>query len=324
MTDAMASTTGPATAHRKLLLLKWLMVFIPPVTVAVGHLMWPTLGHGLFGHRAASDAEVLLGTVLVTLLALVVAYIFVETLFRVLRALQDEALVREQEILSMNAVMQERERLSRELHDGVAQLVADVLLRLDTIKELVVANRRQEAETELERLHGVAGEIYDDIGESITGLRANLRERGLKGALQDYVDQFEERHGIPVSLQADDAPDVLSPPAAIQIFRFVQEALTNVRKHAEARQASVTLGSGGQHLLQVIVTDDGRGFVPDSKGGGKPRPLGLTSMRERVEALGGAFNVESQPGSGTRVTATIPLQPRPRDIRHAGFATPAR
>jgi two-component system, NarL family, sensor histidine kinase DegS len=309
---------------RKLLLLKWLMVFIPPVTVAVGHLMWPTLGHGLFGHRAASDAEILLGAILVTLLALVVAYFFVEALFRVLRALQVEALTREQEILSMHAVMQERERLSRELHDGVAQLVADLLLRLDTIKDLVIADRRQEAETELERLHGVAGEIYEDIEESITGLRANVREHGLKGALQDYVDQFEERHGFPVRLQADDAADDLSPMAALQIFRFVQEALTNVRKHADARHASVTIVSGGQHLLQIIVTDDGRGFVPGSKGGGKARPLGLTSMRERVEALGGEFSVESQPGSGTRVTATIPIKLPPRDVSHAGLATPTR
>ncbi len=301
-------------AHRRLLLFKWLMVVIPPVTVAVGH--------SLPDHAEGGRAEPLLVTLLVTSLALVLAYIFVETLFGVLRRLQAEALAREQDVLTMNAVMQERERLSRELHDGVAQLVAHLLLRLDTIKELVAAGRRQEAEAELERLHGIADEIYEDIGESITGIRTNVAERGLIGALRDYADQFEERHRIPVSLRTDGAADRLSPLAALQLFRLVQEALTNVRKHAGARGATVTLTSDGPDRLQVVVADDGQGFIPGSRRNGKARPLGLTSMRERVEALGGTFHVESSPGSGTQVTATIPIPRTRRENGHAALATP--
>src|SRR5918911_4299632 len=304
----MVQMHRPVITHRRLLLFKWLMVLIPPVTVAVGHsVLALTGGHSLLGHRVGSLAETLLVTVLVTCLGLVLAYIFVEALFRVLRRLQAEAVAREQDVLIMNAVMQERERLSRELHDGVAQLVAHLLLRLDTIKELVEADRHQEAEAELERLHGVADEIYEDIGESITGLRTNVAERGLICALQDYVDQFEERHQIPVSLRADDAADQLPPLAAFQLFRLVQEALTNVRKHAMAREATVTLTSKGPDQLRVVVVDDGRGFTPGSQRNGKARPLGLTTMRERVEALGGTFQVNSQPGSGTQVMATIPM-----------------
>jgi signal transduction histidine kinase len=309
--------------HRRLLLFKWLMVFIPPVTVAVGH--------SPLGHTVGGLAETLLVTLLVTFLALVLAYIFAETLFRVLRRLQAEAVAREQDILTMNAVMQERERLSRELHDGVAQLVAHLLLRLDTIKGLVEADRQKEAEAELERLHGVADEIYQDIGESITGLRTNVTERGLVRALQDYVDQFEERHQIPTSLRTDDAADQpcselvesISPLAALQLFRLVQEALTNVRKHAGAREATVTLMSDGSGQLKVVIADDGQGFTPGSQRNGKARPLGLTSMRERVEALGGTFHVNSQPGSGTQVTATIPIPRTRRENGHAALATPA-
>ena len=309
--------------HRRLLLFKWLMVFIPPLTVAVGHslLLWHTMGR-IAEARSHTAAETLLVTLLVTCLALALAYIFVETLFRVLRRLQAEALAREQEILTMNAVMQERERLSRELHDGVAQLVAHLLLRLDTIKELVEAGRPREAAAELERLHGVADEIYEDIGESITGLRTNVTERGLVRALQDYVDQFEERHQIPTSLRTDDAADQLSPLAALQLFRFIQEALTNVRKHAGAREAIVTLTSNGPDQLRVVIADDGQGFTPGSQRNGKARPLGLTSMRERVEGLGGTFHVKSQPGSGTRVTATIPVPRTSRENGHATVATP--
>lgn len=323
----MLQMSRPVMTHRRLLLFKWLMVFIPPVTVAVGHSLL-TYRVGLLGHTVGRYAEnplvTLLVILLVTFLALVLGYIFVETVFRVVRGLQAEAVAREQDILTMNAVMQERERLSRELHDGVAQLVADLLLRLDTIKELVEADRQHEAETELERLHGVADEIYEDIGESITGLRANVAERGLVCALQDYVDQFEERHQIPVTLRTDDAADQLSPLAAFQLFRLVQEALTNVRKHAGAREATVALTSNGPDQLRIVIADDGRGFTPGSQRNGKMRPLGLTSMLERVEALGGTFQVNSRPGSGTQVTATIPLPRTKRENGHAALATPTR
>ena len=324
--------------HRRLLLFKWLMVLIPPITVTVGHgLLGLHTGGGLAEPRPHTAAEILLVTLLVTLLALALAYAFVETLFRVLRRLQAEAVAREQDLLTMNAVLQERERLSRELHDGVAQLVADLLLRLDTIEELVAADRPREAEAELERLHGVADEIYADIRESIAGLRTKLAERGLVGALRDYVDQFEERHRIPTRLQiltgpAPDAADrpwselvgSLSPLAALQLFRLIQEALTNVRKHAGARQASVTLMSDGSGHLRVVIADNGQGFTPGPRRNGTARPLGLTSMRERVEALGGTFQVQSRPGSGTQVTATIPIPGTRRENGDAALATPAR
>src|SRR6266540_3687952 len=295
--------------HRRLLLFKWLMVLIPPITVMVGYsILGHLVGHSLLGVTVGR----LTVNLLVAFMSLVLAYIFAETLFRVLQRLQAETVAREQDILTMNAVMQERERLSRELHDGVAQLVADLLLRLDTIEDLVKAGRQQEAETELERLHRVAGEIYEDIGESLAGLRSDVAERGLARALQDYVDQFEERHHIPTSLRMDGAADQLSPLAALQLFRLVQEALTNVRKHAAAREATVTLTSNGPDQLRVVIADDGQGFTPGSQRNGQARPLGLTSMRERVEALGGTFHVNSQPGSGTCVTATIPMPPTRR------------
>ena len=325
----MIETHRPDMTQRRLLLFKWLVVFTPPVMVMVGHgLLGRVVHHSLLGHPAGRLAE----NLLVAFLLLVLAYIFVEILFRLFGRLQAEALTREQDIQTMNAVMQERERLSRELHDGVAHLVADLLLRLDTIKELVAAGRAQEADAELERLHGVADEIYKDIGESIAGLRTDVMERGLVHALQDYVDQFEERHQIPTSLQiltgqAPDAAGQLSPLAALQLFRFIQEALTNVRKHARAREATVTLTSNGPDQLRVVIADDGQGFTPGSQKNGlnakqNPRPLGLTSMRERVEALGGIFHVNSQPGSGTQVTATIPIPRDKREKEHAALATP--
>lgn len=314
----MVHTDRPVTTDRRLLLFRWLMVLIPPVTLVVGHSL---LGWAMAAPHTPTQS--LLATLPVALLALVLAYVFAETMFRVVRRLQAEAFAREQDILTMNAVMQERERLSRELHDGAAQLVAHLLLRLDTIKELVGADRPQEAEAELERLHGVADEIYADIGESITGLRTNVTERGLVHALQDYVDQFEERHEIPVALRTDESPNRLSSLAAFQLFRLIQEALTNVRKHAGAREATVTLTSDGPDLLRAVVADDGRGFAAGRERSGEARPLGLTSMRERVEAIGGTFEVSSQPGSGTQVIAIIPVSRASREQEHAAVATSA-
>ncbi len=321
----MMQTRRPVMTHRRLLLFKWLMILIPPLTVAVGHSLLAVtvaVGHSPLGHTMGSLAETLLVTVLVTALALVLAYIFVERLFGVLRRLQAEAMAREQEILTMAAVMQERARLSRDLHDGVAQLVAQLLVRLDTIKELVEADRPQEAEAELERLHGVADEIYEDIGDSITGLRTNVTERGLVRALQDYVDQFEERHQIPISLRTDAAADQLAPLAALQLFRLIQEALTNVRKHAAAQEVTITLTANGPDQLRVVIADDGQGFTPGSQRNGQARPLGLTSMRGRVETLGGTFQVQSRPGAGTHVTATIPVPGTSREDGHAALAPP--
>jgi signal transduction histidine kinase len=205
-------------------------------------------------------------------------------------------------------------------------------------------------------LHGVANEIYEDIGESIAGLRTNLMERGLIYALEDYVDQFEERHQIRTSLRilTGQAPgtavqpgsklacpepaewacpepaewacpepaewvESISPLAALQLFRLIQEALTNVRKHAAAQKTTVTLISSGSEQLKVIIADDGQGFMADTQKNGKTQPLGLTSMRERVEALGGAFQVNSRPGLGTQVTATIPISQSRKENAHGTF-----
>jgi two-component system, NarL family, sensor histidine kinase DegS len=296
--------------QRRMRLFKWIMICIPPMTVAIGHVLlafWVRLP----GHTGGSQHEnafvTLLVIVLVTGLALVLSAAFVETLFKLLRRLQAEAATREQDILIMYAVMQERERLSRELHDGAAQLVAHLLVRLDTIKELVEAGRPQDMAAELERLHDVADEIFVDLGESITGLRTNVTERGLVRALHDYVDQFEERHQIPVRLRMDDAANQLPPLPALQVFRLIQEALTNVRKHARAREVMVALSASGTDQLMVVIADDGQGFIAGRQRSGTVEPLGLTGMRERVTALGGTLDVSSQPGLGTHVTATIPL-----------------
>src|SRR5262245_34296297 len=122
----MLYLTRSIMTRRRLLLFKWLMVVIPSGTVAVGHSLKDTA----YGDGAHSGSPSLAATLPVTLLGLVLTYLFVEMLFKVLARLQAEAVAREQDIRTLNAVMQERERVSRDLHDGAAQLVAHLLLRL--------------------------------------------------------------------------------------------------------------------------------------------------------------------------------------------------
>lgn len=142
----------------------------------------------------------------------------------------------------MNAVMQERERLSRDLHDGVAQLVGHLLLRPDTIKDLVASDRPREADAELERVRGVADEIYDDIGESIAGLRTKVAARGLVRALQEYAEQFDERHEIAVTVRSDDLADQFPPVMALQLFRLVFTVVGEADDAASARAQARALG----------------------------------------------------------------------------------
>lgn len=308
-------------SQRRLLVFKWLMILLPPIAIMLGHTL---LGYLLGYSRGHSILELTRGrlaeTLLLAILALVVAYVFAETTFRVVQRLQAEAFAREQDVQTMNAVMQERARLSRELHDGVAQLVADLLIRLDTIKELVEADRLQEADAELERLHGVADELYQDIEESIAGLRTDVMEEGLIRALEAHLEKFEERHQISTSLRSDSSAQHLSPLAALQVFRLIQEALTNVRKHAAAREATVTLTRSGPDHLTVMIDDDGQGFVPDEGEDSVTRALGLRTMQERVEALDGTLHVNSRPGSGTQVVATVPLSRPFRENTYGALA----
>ena len=197
--------------RRQLIRLKWLTTRVPAWTI----FLYETVRHDVLDHLL----PIAYGNLLVGLLALVLAYGFSEVVFGIIGRLQVQALARTREVATLRAVIQERERLSRELHDGLAQLVSYLLIRLDTVTNLITTDRRQEAIAELERLHAVADDLYADIHESITGLRSKVAERGLIPALRDYLDEFEERHGIAVTLETDQAMEPVAPSVGLQLRR---------------------------------------------------------------------------------------------------------
>src|SRR5438445_8088635 len=115
-----------------------------------------------------------------------------------------------------------------------------MLVRLDTVNGLVGANRGAEAMVELERMRSVTDDLYQDVRESISELRTRVSERGLPATVREYVEEYEDRHGITVNLQGEDAARGLPALTSFQLLRIIQEALANIRKHASARHAWIT------------------------------------------------------------------------------------
>ncbi len=205
------------------------------------------------------------------------------------------------------AVLEERERLARDLHDGLAQILGYVNTEVLAIKRLLASGREQEAEEEVTNLETAARRVLTDVREAILGLRAS--SRGLVPGLRKYLEDFASMTSAALDLRVGDGVEGarLPPEVEIQLMRIVQEALSNVRKHASAAHATVALDvdDGGQLTLEVA--DDGRGFDPSRPvRAGWPR-FGLQTMRERAEAMGGSFAVVSRPGEGTRVLVRVPL-----------------
>jgi nitrate/nitrite-specific signal transduction histidine kinase len=218
------------------------------------------------------------------------------------------------------AVVEERMRLARELHDGLAQVLGYINMQTNAIDRLLESGDTPAARAELARLDEVARDVYRDVREEILGLRVSLPRQGVVPALRRYLEEYEPMTTTALLLEVEDGVESreLPPPAEIQLIRIVQEAISNVRKHSGAASATVRIASNGEGVT-VEVVDDGRGFDPErSEPTGWPR-FGLRTMRERAQAIGGHFELSSHPGDGTRVVVHVPLV-QPEGVAHARAA----
>lgn len=207
------------------------------------------------------------------------------------------------------AMLQERERLSRELHDSLGQVFAFIDIQGQTVRRLMGRGDISAADGYLERLIAAAREADIDIRESIHGLRLARCEEGLLEALDGYLARFEQNSGIKTCLERLDSisEDAFEPLVEVELLRIVQEALTNVRKHARA--SCVTLNfSVKDGWARITVTDDGQGFDVYARADQPGQHIGLRVMRERAAEVGGRLDVHSRSGHGAEVVVQVPMR----------------
>jgi signal transduction histidine kinase len=214
-------------------------------------------------------------------------------------------------------IVTERERIARELHDSLAQVLGQMHLRLRAVDGAVESAA---VRAELADLADTADEAYRDVRESILGLRETIGgDRGLEGALREYLAKYGRQTGLAVALICDpDASHAIEPRAEVQLLRVVQEALTNVRKHAHATRVNIRIAAR-DGAPSITIEDDGAGFDSSTVGPSMTGGFGLRAMRERVEQVGGTLEVVSAPGAGTRIRVQIPGE-GPRDASAASAA----
>jgi signal transduction histidine kinase len=201
----------------------------------------------------------------------------------------------------IEAQEQERSRLARELHDETGQALTSILLGLKSIRAAEDEAAAEQAEAQLREL--VVAALQDVRSLAVELRPSTLDDFGLVPALERLGTTLEERSGVRIAVEAGLHDGRLPQEVETALYRFVQEGLTNVVKHAEAAGVSVVLASrdGG---VSAVVEDDGRGFAPDDV---RPDALGLVGMRERLALLGGTLTVESKPGQGTALIAYVPV-----------------
>lgn len=205
------------------------------------------------------------------------------------------------------AIGEERGRIAREIHDGVAQSLAFTALKADLAARFVRSDPER-AERELATVKEGVRESIKEVRRSIFALRpVDLERHGFRETMRRYLDDFGQQNDVRVEFEVGPLPELDLRSEAV-LFRIFQEAMHNVAKHAAAGNVWVSVGTARDGLAYVRVQDDGLGFDPSavadrvtSAGG-----LGLRQMRERVEDRGGRFEVLSTPGEGTRVEAAVP------------------
>lgn len=212
---------------------------------------------------------------------------------------QNTMLKRQAELLQATE-QQERLRLGRDLHDGLGQSLAAAKLRLGLLRDRL--GRDPTLQLDVARTLELVDGAIDEMHNTIHNLRpAALQTEGLRGSLDRLLQSVARSSGLMIERELPDLPS-LGEMTELNLYRIVQEALTNVIKHAEASGVQVSLHRRGQAMTLTIV-DDGLGFRPEEVESG----VGLGSIRERVSLLGGRVSVESTPGRGTRLVVEVPL-----------------
>jgi signal transduction histidine kinase len=232
-----------------------------------------------------------------------------QTIRTLFQFLQDRDEDRTRLLKRTNAAIEaERNRIARDLHDGPIQGISASTLSLEAVRMMLEQGDMARAIDTLRKICQELGEEAMNLRRIMSDLRPPvLEERGLVPAVRELCDRWQEELGIRVQVIADPHPQAPRDVETLA-YRVVQEALSNVKKHAAASEVTVRIEAAAG-ILRVEVRDDGVGFdsreVREFLRAGK---VGLASMRERAELAGGTLTVKSEPGAGTTVTATLPFE----------------
>lgn len=205
----------------------------------------------------------------------------------------------------VNAQETERQRLSRQIHDGPAQALSNFILQTEIAMRLMDVDASQ-AREELNNLKNSAMGTFQKVRNFIFELRPMmLDDLGLVPTVRRYCDAFKEQAGLEINITVTGNERRLEPYLEVMLFRAIQEVLGNAARHSQATLVKVMLDLG-EDRVRVSVDDNGRGFDTDAIQ--QSNSLGLKLIRERAEMLGGSFEVDSNPGKGTRVSFAVPAR----------------
>jgi PAS domain S-box-containing protein len=216
-------------------------------------------------------------------------------------------LLQQQKVL---AVLEERHRLARELHDDLAQVLGYANVQTQLVRDLLAKGEITTADSCLASLTAAIQDAHTDTREYILGVKEGISpEQGFFVSLEQYLQRFQQAYKLSTELIVPEMLRVkgLEAQVEVQLLRIIQEALTNVRKHACACLVRVVFMVQGDQV-QIVVEDNGRGFDPVHLASSKGSTFGLRIMRERAEGAGGTLQVCSAPGLGTRIVVQVPAK----------------
>lgn len=208
--------------------------------------------------------------------------------------------------IEREAIIEERRRIARELHDGVAQSLSYLNLKTRKVSDSVSNQNTVEAIQELGEVREVVQDTYEDIRESIDQLSTETKTLPIIPAMTNYIREFSNNNGIQVDLNIPRSFTRLSPVAELQLLRISQEALTNVRRHARASEVKVNLEYTTQ-AVEMSIRDNGCGFNLEDLEKVPPGYHGLNIIKERAEGLGGSVDIDTAPGRGAEIRISLPI-----------------
>lgn len=214
-----------------------------------------------------------------------------------------------QQLLTETVDVQERERqrIAQDMHDGTNQLLIGAMLELKSARKRLTTGNLSQAEESLQTVRKILHRVEAETKQIIYDLRPPILDAlGLVPALRHYTERFEQYSGIPCTLKVSGQPMRLPSRVEISIYRLMQEALQNVSAHAQAGRADVIIDFSAASL-NLTIADDGQGFDLAAVKRNNHGNIGLLSMNERAESLGGHLKIRTKPQQGTQVELAVPI-----------------